>query len=242
MMKNRGVPASPLILALADHASLADLIRQREGKIDLAELEGLGRIDKHTVARALLVWNCNQPVSDKEHTRHFLGYIEPIHRALDESWKRLTKTQLAKRQKTFPESSHDLPSIPFEKHLYEAGNNPAKGDTMTNFKGAGIIRKETDDQKKVLIEELVDELSELVVECIDTQIKRGSYSVTVKVKELNSRGVTVEVPYEVITRTVNALRLAGYLAEFKHGKGFEGYEIDIRWDKAQYPPEPAEPA
>ena len=88
---------SPLVRSLADHDSLADLIRQREGKVDLAELEGIGRIDMHSVAAALLTWNCNQSISNADHTRHYRRYIEPIHRALDESWKRLMKTQLAKK-------------------------------------------------------------------------------------------------------------------------------------------------
>lgn len=40
------------------------------------------------LARALLVWNCNQAVSDKEHTRHYDAEIAPIIRELDRRWER----------------------------------------------------------------------------------------------------------------------------------------------------------
>lgn len=38
------------------------------------------------LARALLVWNCNQAVPDREHTRHYDAEIAPVQRELDRRW------------------------------------------------------------------------------------------------------------------------------------------------------------
>lgn len=40
------------------------------------------------LARELLVWNCDQEVSNKEHNRHYIAEIEPIYRELEERWAR----------------------------------------------------------------------------------------------------------------------------------------------------------
>ena len=39
------------------------------------------------LARDLLVWNCNQPVSDREHTEHYEQEIAPIHAEIDARWE-----------------------------------------------------------------------------------------------------------------------------------------------------------
>tara|TARA_R110002167_G_scaffold38902_1_gene120574 strand:+ start:246 stop:446 length:201 start_codon:yes stop_codon:yes gene_type:complete len=38
----------------------------------------------HKVARALLMWNCNQPVSDAKHNKHYNAEIQPLHDCIDE--------------------------------------------------------------------------------------------------------------------------------------------------------------
>ena len=44
----------------------------------------LNKTELHKIARDLLVWNCNQPMSDSKHNKHYKDEIEPIHNYIDE--------------------------------------------------------------------------------------------------------------------------------------------------------------
>lgn len=44
----------------------------------------LERIELLRVARELLNWNCDQPISDKAHNEHYMKEIKPLHDRADE--------------------------------------------------------------------------------------------------------------------------------------------------------------
>lgn len=48
----------------------------------------LNRTKQLELARDLLVWNCNQEVSDREHDQHFIDEIQPIHEEIQAGWDR----------------------------------------------------------------------------------------------------------------------------------------------------------
>lgn len=47
-------------------------------------------------AERLLVWNCNQPVSNAEHRAHYLREIKPIYDEHDRQWKEFFKRELSR--------------------------------------------------------------------------------------------------------------------------------------------------
>jgi len=51
----------------------------------------LDPIQLHQEARKLLVWNCNQAVSDRQHNEHYLREIAPLHDRIDEIWTNFWK-------------------------------------------------------------------------------------------------------------------------------------------------------
>lgn len=80
------------VFAAADELDrLAALVAARKGRIELSEVEHLPSPQLSIVARALLNWNCNQPVSDAKHEQHYRKYIQPIHQLRDRRWKDLIK-------------------------------------------------------------------------------------------------------------------------------------------------------
>ena len=48
-------------------------------------------IQLHREARKLLIWNCNQSISDRQHNEHYLQEIKPLHDRIDAIWANFWK-------------------------------------------------------------------------------------------------------------------------------------------------------
>ena len=48
------------------------------------DYKSLNTHELHKIARDLLVWNCNQAVSDAIHTKHYNDEIRPLHEYISE--------------------------------------------------------------------------------------------------------------------------------------------------------------
>ncbi len=60
-------------------------------------LEEMTLGELHAKARALLVYNCEEPdKSDAWHKQHFREYIQPIHDEIDRKWERIIARQVEK--------------------------------------------------------------------------------------------------------------------------------------------------
>ena len=83
-------------VVIGENGERLDLMGE-DGKISVEKMVTKTRTELLDIARGLLVWNCNQPISDAEHHAHHKKWIEPIHKHLDERWERIVMRRERRR-------------------------------------------------------------------------------------------------------------------------------------------------